>query len=183
MFFMLSILIPEALFVLGEQFSYALQACLLGETCYILQPIYSIGIVCIVQYIYRYIALLLQPWKMYFLVYAKESWSWTFVTLSCSLWFYLLASPSELLPSPAVLRLNAEKENKKIIEMQQLEIQYLRNQIQEKGQSPAVQPLLAGNLPELNLEGSHKTQQQWSSSRMSYIIVLSWQDQKCSSID
>lgn len=44
--------------------------------------------------------------------------------------------------------------------MQQLEIQYLRNQIQEKGQSPAVQPLLAGNLPELNLEGSHKTQQQ-----------------------
>ncbi|XP_061201080.1 cilia- and flagella-associated protein 57 isoform X2 [Neopsephotus bourkii] len=70
------------------------------------------------------------------------------------------ALPSEPLPSPAVLRLNAEKENEKIIEMQQLEIQYLRNQIQEKGQSPAVQPLLAGNLPELNLEGSHKTQQQ-----------------------
>ncbi|XP_065529668.1 cilia- and flagella-associated protein 57 isoform X2 [Lathamus discolor] len=70
------------------------------------------------------------------------------------------APRSEPLPGPAVLRLNAEKENEKIIEMQQLEIQYLRNQIQEKGQSPAVQPLLAGNLPELNLEGSHKTQQQ-----------------------
>ncbi|XP_010011942.1 PREDICTED: WD repeat-containing protein 65-like, partial [Nestor notabilis] len=70
------------------------------------------------------------------------------------------APSSEPLPSPAVLRLNAEKENEKIIEMQQLEIQYLRNQIQEKGQSPAVQPLLAGNLPELNVEGSHKTQQQ-----------------------
>ncbi|XP_030351750.1 cilia- and flagella-associated protein 57 [Strigops habroptila] len=70
------------------------------------------------------------------------------------------APSREPLPSPAVLRLNAEKENEKIIEMQQLEIQYLRNQIQEKGQSPAVQPLLAGNLPELNLEGSHKTQQQ-----------------------
>ncbi|NWU97125.1 CFA57 protein, partial [Upupa epops] len=44
-------------------------------------------------------------------------------------------APSSELPSnPAVLRLNAEKENKKIIEMQQLEIQYLRNQIQ-KGKS------------------------------------------------
>ncbi|KAM9008065.1 cilia- and flagella-associated protein 57 isoform 2-T2 [Ara ararauna] len=71
-----------------------------------------------------------------------------------------IAPRSEPLPSPAVLRLNAEKENEKIIEMQQLEIQYLRNQIQEKGQSTPVEPLLAGNLPELNLEGSHKTQQQ-----------------------
>ncbi|XP_005151303.2 cilia- and flagella-associated protein 57 isoform X2 [Melopsittacus undulatus] len=70
------------------------------------------------------------------------------------------APSSEPLPSPAVLRLNAEKENEKIIEMQQLEIQYLRNQIQEKGQSPAVQPLLTRNLPKLNLEGSHETQQQ-----------------------
>ncbi|XP_061307511.1 cilia- and flagella-associated protein 57 [Pezoporus flaviventris] len=65
-----------------------------------------------------------------------------------------IAPPSEPLPSPAVLRLNAEKENEKIIEMQQLEIQYLRNQIQERVQSRAVQ------LPELNLEGSQKTQQQ-----------------------
>uniref|UniRef100_A0A8B9F126 Cilia and flagella associated protein 57 n=1 Tax=Amazona collaria TaxID=241587 RepID=A0A8B9F126_9PSIT len=71
-----------------------------------------------------------------------------------------LTKKREAIQDTAVLRLNAEKENEKIIEMQQLEIQYLRNQIQEKGQSPPVQPLLAGNLPELNLEGSHKTQQQ-----------------------
>ncbi|NXV92299.1 CFA57 protein, partial [Calonectris borealis] len=70
------------------------------------------------------------------------------------------APSSELLSSPAVLRLNAEKESEKIIEMQQLEIQYLRDQIQEKGQVLAVQPLLDGNLPKLNLERSHKTQQQ-----------------------
>ncbi|XP_049664246.1 cilia- and flagella-associated protein 57 [Accipiter gentilis] len=70
------------------------------------------------------------------------------------------ASSTELLSSPAVLRLNAEKESEKIIEMQQLEIQYLRDQIQEKGQVLAVQPLLVGNLPKLNLERSHKTQQQ-----------------------
>ncbi|XP_054689063.1 cilia- and flagella-associated protein 57 isoform X1 [Grus americana] len=67
---------------------------------------------------------------------------------------------SEVQSSPAVLRLNAEKESEKIIEMQQLEIQYLRDQIQEKGQVLAVQPLLGGNLPKLNLERSHKTQQQ-----------------------
>ncbi|KAF1553582.1 Cilia- and flagella-associated protein 57, partial [Eudyptula albosignata] len=70
------------------------------------------------------------------------------------------APSSELLSSPAVLRLNAEKESEKIIEMQQLEIQYLRDQIQEKGQVLAVQPLSGGNLPKLNLERSHKTQQQ-----------------------
>ncbi|XP_040421974.1 cilia- and flagella-associated protein 57 isoform X1 [Cygnus olor] len=70
------------------------------------------------------------------------------------------APSSELLSSPAVLRLNAQKENEKIIEMQQLEIQYLRDQIREKGQSLAVQPLLDGMLPKLNLERSHKTQQQ-----------------------
>ncbi|KAM7106339.1 cilia- and flagella-associated protein 57 [Ciconia maguari] len=70
------------------------------------------------------------------------------------------APVSELLSSPAVLRLNAEKESEKIIEMQQLEIQYLRDQIQEKRQALAVQPLLDGNLPKLNLERSHKTQQQ-----------------------
>ncbi|NXJ02798.1 CFA57 protein, partial [Psophia crepitans] len=69
-------------------------------------------------------------------------------------------APSNEVPySPAVLRLNAEKETEKIIEMQQLEIQYLRDQIQEKGQVLAVQPLLGGNLPKLNLERSHKTQQ------------------------
>ncbi|XP_048168844.1 cilia- and flagella-associated protein 57 isoform X2 [Corvus hawaiiensis] len=44
------------------------------------------------------------------------------------------APSSELLSSPAVLRLNPEMESEKIIEMQQLEIQYLRDQIQEKGQ-------------------------------------------------
>ncbi|KAM9280350.1 LOW QUALITY PROTEIN: cilia- and flagella-associated protein 57 [Cariama cristata] len=69
------------------------------------------------------------------------------------------APSSELLSSPAVLRLNAEKESEKIIEMQQLEIQYLRDQIQE-GQVLAVQPPLVGNLPKLNLERSHNTQQQ-----------------------
>ncbi|NXW07254.1 CFA57 protein, partial [Fregetta grallaria] len=70
------------------------------------------------------------------------------------------APSSELLSSPAVLRLNAEKESEKIIEMQQLEIQHLRDQIQEKGQVLAVQTLLDGNLPKLNLKRSHKTQQQ-----------------------
>ncbi|NXK61399.1 CFA57 protein, partial [Sylvietta virens] len=45
------------------------------------------------------------------------------------------APSSELLSSPAVLRLNPEMESEKIIEMQQLEIQYLRDQIQEKGQA------------------------------------------------
>ncbi|NXI62239.1 CFA57 protein, partial [Anseranas semipalmata] len=69
------------------------------------------------------------------------------------------APSSELLSSPAVLRLNAQKENEKIIEMQQLEIQYLRDKVQEKGQGLAVQPLLDGMLPKLNLERSHKTQQ------------------------
>ncbi|XP_069719000.1 cilia- and flagella-associated protein 57 [Phaenicophaeus curvirostris] len=49
---------------------------------------------------------------------------------------------SELLSSPAVPRLNAERENEKIIETQQLEIQQLRDQIQKKGQVLAVQPLL-----------------------------------------
>ncbi|NXT45627.1 CFA57 protein, partial [Pluvianellus socialis] len=61
------------------------------------------------------------------------------------------APSSELLSSPAVLRLNAEKESEKIIEMQQIEIQYLRDQIQEKRQGLAVQPLLDGSLPQLNL--------------------------------
>ncbi|NXT80414.1 CFA57 protein, partial [Zapornia atra] len=68
------------------------------------------------------------------------------------------APSSEVQSSPAVLRLNAEKEREKIIEMQQLEIQYLRDQIQRE-QVLAVQPLLGRNLPELNLGGSHKTQQ------------------------
>ncbi|NXC40825.1 CFA57 protein, partial [Penelope pileata] len=67
------------------------------------------------------------------------------------------APSSEPPLSPAVLRLNAQKENEKIIEMQQLEIQYLRDQIQEKGQGLAVQPLLDGMLPKLSLERSHKT--------------------------
>ncbi|NWX48456.1 CFA57 protein, partial [Steatornis caripensis] len=69
------------------------------------------------------------------------------------------APSSELLSGPAVLRLNAEKESEKIIEMQQLEIQYLRDQIQDKGQVLEVQPLLDGSLPKLSLESSHKTQQ------------------------
>uniref|UniRef100_A0A8C3K567 Cilia and flagella associated protein 57 n=1 Tax=Calidris pygmaea TaxID=425635 RepID=A0A8C3K567_9CHAR len=70
------------------------------------------------------------------------------------------APSSELPPSPAVLRLNVEKESETIIEMQQAEIQYLRDQIQEKGQVLAVQPLLDSSLPQLNLERSHKIQQQ-----------------------
>ncbi|XP_063263369.1 LOW QUALITY PROTEIN: cilia- and flagella-associated protein 57 [Prinia subflava] len=71
------------------------------------------------------------------------------------------APSSELLSSPTVLRLNAEMEAEKIIEMQQLEIQYLRGQIQEKGQALncQVQPLSVRNLPELNLGKSPKTQQ------------------------
>ncbi|NWS73884.1 CFA57 protein, partial [Crotophaga sulcirostris] len=69
------------------------------------------------------------------------------------------APSSDLLSSPAVLRLNAEQENEKIIEMQQLEIQHLRNQIEEKGQVLAVQPLLGENLPKVNLERNQKTQQ------------------------
>uniref|UniRef100_A0A8C3K055 Cilia and flagella associated protein 57 n=1 Tax=Calidris pygmaea TaxID=425635 RepID=A0A8C3K055_9CHAR len=60
----------------------------------------------------------------------------------------------------SVLRLNVEKESETIIEMQQAEIQYLRDQIQEKGQVLAVQPLLDSSLPQLNLERSHKIQQQ-----------------------
>ncbi|KAK2543324.1 Cfap57 [Columba livia] len=66
------------------------------------------------------------------------------------------APSSEVLPSPTVLMLNAQKENEKIIEMQQLEIQYLRDQIKVL----ASEPLSDGNLPPLNLERSHKTQQQ-----------------------
>uniref|UniRef100_A0A8C9LBG8 Cilia and flagella associated protein 57 n=1 Tax=Pavo cristatus TaxID=9049 RepID=A0A8C9LBG8_PAVCR len=70
------------------------------------------------------------------------------------------AAPSnEMLSSPAVLRVNAQKENEKIIEMQLLEIQHLRDQIQEKGQGLEAQPLLYGMLPKLNLERSHKTHQ------------------------
>ncbi|XP_065602497.1 cilia- and flagella-associated protein 57 [Cyrtonyx montezumae] len=66
-----------------------------------------------------------------------------------------MAPSSEMLSSPAVLRLNAQKENEKIIEMQMLEIQQLRDQIQEKEQSLKVLPLLHGH----NLERSHKTHQ------------------------
>ncbi|XP_054141472.1 cilia- and flagella-associated protein 57 [Melozone crissalis] len=45
-------------------------------------------------------------------------------------------APSAELPSgPAVLRLNPEMESEKIIEMQQLEIQYLRDQVQEMGKA------------------------------------------------
>ncbi|XP_029815632.1 LOW QUALITY PROTEIN: cilia- and flagella-associated protein 57 [Manacus vitellinus] len=71
------------------------------------------------------------------------------------------APSSELLSGPAVLRLNPEMESEKIIEIQQLEIQYLRDQIQEKGQvlNCQVQSPLVRNLPELNLERSCKTQQ------------------------
>ncbi|OXB54054.1 hypothetical protein ASZ78_001294 [Callipepla squamata] len=69
------------------------------------------------------------------------------------------APSSEMLSSPAVLRLNAQKENEKIIEMQMLEIQRLRDRIQEKEQSLEVLPLLHGVLPKLNLERSHKTNQ------------------------
>ncbi|XP_071666051.1 cilia- and flagella-associated protein 57 isoform X3 [Patagioenas fasciata] len=64
------------------------------------------------------------------------------------------APSGEVLPSPTVLMLNAQKENEKIIEMQQLEIEYLRDQIKVL----AAEPLSDGNLPLLNLERSHKTQ-------------------------
>uniref|UniRef100_A0A8B9PRZ5 Cilia and flagella associated protein 57 n=1 Tax=Apteryx owenii TaxID=8824 RepID=A0A8B9PRZ5_APTOW len=68
-----------------------------------------------------------------------------------------LTKKKQVIRDPAVLRLNAEKESEKIIEMQQLEIQRLRDQIQEKGQVLAIQPLSDGRLPMLNLEGSHRT--------------------------
>uniref|UniRef100_A0A8C9NI57 Cilia and flagella associated protein 57 n=1 Tax=Serinus canaria TaxID=9135 RepID=A0A8C9NI57_SERCA len=45
------------------------------------------------------------------------------------------APSGEISSSPAVLRLNPEMESEKIIEMQQLEIQYLRDQIQEMGKA------------------------------------------------
>lgn len=64
-----------------------------------------------------------------------------------------------MLSSPAVLRLNAQKENEKIIEMQLLEIQHLRDQIQEKGQGLEAQPLLHRMFPKLSLERSHKAHQ------------------------
>lgn len=68
------------------------------------------------------------------LVQAKELYELDLCYSAKSSLFYILAPSSELLSSPAVLRLNPEMESEKIIEMQQLEIQYLRDQIQEKGQ-------------------------------------------------
>ncbi|XP_009876698.1 PREDICTED: WD repeat-containing protein 65, partial [Apaloderma vittatum] len=70
------------------------------------------------------------------------------------------APSSEPLSSPAVLRLNAEQESEKIIEMQHLEIEYLRGQIKEKGQVLAAEPASVRDLPKLSLETSHKTEQQ-----------------------
>ncbi|XP_072199610.1 cilia- and flagella-associated protein 57 [Excalfactoria chinensis] len=69
------------------------------------------------------------------------------------------APSTEMPSSPAVLRLNGQKENEKIIEMQMLEIQHLRDQIQEMGQGLEAQPLFHGMLPKLNLERSNKTHQ------------------------
>lgn len=69
------------------------------------------------------------------LVHAEELYELDLCYCTTSSLFYLPAPPSELLPSPAVLRLNPEMECENIIEMQQLEIQYLRDQIQEKGQA------------------------------------------------
>lgn len=58
--------------------------------------------------------------------------------------------PSEALPSviPTV-RLNEQEETGRIIEMQRLEIQRLRDQIQEQEQVPGLHPLTGIRLPSL----------------------------------
>lgn len=70
---------------------------------------------------------------MLFFVHAQELYELDLCYCAMSSLFYLLAPSAELPSSPAVLRLNPEMESEKIIEMQQLEIQYLRDQIQEMG--------------------------------------------------
>uniref|UniRef100_A0A8D0L5H4 Cilia- and flagella-associated protein 57 n=1 Tax=Sphenodon punctatus TaxID=8508 RepID=A0A8D0L5H4_SPHPU len=62
------------------------------------------------------------------------------------------------LPSVGVLRLNLEEETERIIEMQRLEIKHLRDQIQEKEQVLAFQPLSGGKLPMLEQQRSPGSQ-------------------------
>lgn len=95
------------------------------------------------------------------------------------------APSSELLSSPAVLRLNPEMESEKIIEMQQLEIQYLRDQIQEKGQvlnSPgSVSFEQKSSWTESGKKPQDTTTLTWFKDALCYYILLA--DQKCNSID
>ena len=66
---------------------------------------------------------------------------------------------SEDLPSvPPTMRLNVQEETGRIIEMQRLEIQRLRDQIQEQEQVPGFHPLAGMQLPSLSGEADLKAQ-------------------------
>ncbi|XP_061268242.1 cilia- and flagella-associated protein 57 isoform X4 [Bos javanicus] len=66
---------------------------------------------------------------------------------------------SEDLPSvPPTMRLNVQEETGRIIEMQRLEIQRLRDQIQEQEQVPGFHPLAWMQLPSLSGEADLKAQ-------------------------
>ncbi|XP_070224410.1 cilia- and flagella-associated protein 57 isoform X2 [Bos mutus] len=66
---------------------------------------------------------------------------------------------SEDLPSvPPTMRLNVQEETGRIIEMQRLEIQRLRDQIQEQEQVPGFHPLAGMQLPSLSEEADLKAQ-------------------------
>lgn len=128
-FSILIVLIAEAFFVLGELFYYCLcfiLACLSGGTCYILMLIVEAAKSC------KFLLFRSTPSV---LVHAKELYELDLCYCTMSSLFYLLAPTSEPLSSPAVPRLDPQMECENIIEMQQLEILYLRDQIQEKGQS------------------------------------------------
>ncbi|XP_011972224.2 cilia- and flagella-associated protein 57 isoform X2 [Ovis aries] len=65
----------------------------------------------------------------------------------------------EDLPSvPPTVRLNVQEETGRIIEMQRLEIQRLRDQIQEQEQVPGFHPLAGMQLPSLSREADLKAQ-------------------------
>ncbi|DAA31143.1 TPA: hypothetical protein BOS_3824 [Bos taurus] len=65
----------------------------------------------------------------------------------------VISVSSEDLPSvPPTMRLNVQEETGRIIEMQRLEIQRLRDQIQEQEQVPGFHPLAGMQLPSLSGE-------------------------------
>lgn len=69
------------------------------------------------------------------------------------------AVSGEDLPSvPPTMRLNVQEETGRIIEMQRLEIQRLRDQIQEQEQVPGFHPLAGMQLPSLSREADLKAQ-------------------------
>uniref|UniRef100_A0A8C6VLZ3 Cilia and flagella associated protein 57 n=1 Tax=Naja naja TaxID=35670 RepID=A0A8C6VLZ3_NAJNA len=61
------------------------------------------------------------------------------------------SSPDRQL-SPGILRLNLEEETERIIQMQRLEIKCLREQMQGQEKALAIQPLLSGKLPILEMD-------------------------------